>query len=50
VRAIIDSREHTDRATNPVLSIRDFRAVPANYRTLAPEYVKDYTSLNQYTA
>jgi len=50
VRAIIDSREYTDLATNPVLSTRDFRAVPPKYRTLVPEYVKDYISLNPFTA
>jgi type I restriction enzyme R subunit len=50
VRAIIDSREYTDLATNPVISTRDFRAVPPKYRTLVPEYVKDYVPLNQFTA
>ena len=29
---------------------RDFKAVPAKYRTLVPEYVKDYVSLNQFVA
>ena len=48
VRAIIESRDYTDLATNPVFSSRDFRAVPARYRTLIPEYVKDYVSLNQF--
>jgi type I restriction enzyme, R subunit len=50
VRAIIDSREITCLATNPVISTRDFRAVPAEYRALVPEYVKDYVALNQFTA
>lgn len=50
VRDIIDSREYTDLATNPVFSIRDFKAVPEKYRTLVPEYVKDYVSLNQFVA
>jgi hypothetical protein len=50
VRAIIDRREYTDLATNPVLSTRDFRAVPPKYRTPVPEYVKDYVPLNQFTA
>ena len=30
--------------------LRDFRAVPEKYRTLVPEYVKDYVSLNQFAA
>ncbi len=50
VRDIIDSRHFTDLATNPVFSTRDFRAVPAKYRTLVPKYVKDYVSLNQFAA
>ena len=49
-RHIIDSRQFTDLATNPVFSTRDFKAVPAKYRTLIPEYVKDYISLNQFAA
>lgn len=50
VRDIIDGRHFTDLATNPVFSTRDFKAVPPKYRTLVPEYVKDYVSLNQFVA
>lgn len=50
VREIIDHRQFTDLATNPVFSTRDFRAVPEKYRSLVPEYVKDYVSLNQFAA
>lgn len=50
VRDIIDHRQFTDLATNPVFSIRDFRAVPPEFRTLVPEYIKDYVSLNQFAA
>ena len=50
VRHIIESKQFTDLATNPVFSTRDFRAVPVKYRTLIPEYVKDYVSLNQFAA
>jgi type I restriction enzyme R subunit len=50
VRHIIDSKLFTDLATNPVFSSRDFRAVPAKYRTIIPEYIKDYVSLNQFAA
>jgi type I restriction enzyme R subunit len=50
VRHIIESRHFTDLATNPVFSTRDFKAVPPKYRTLIPEYVKDYVSLNQFAA
>jgi len=50
IRDIIDSRRYVDLATNPMLSTRDFRAVPEKYRTLVPEYIKDYVSLNQFAA
>ena len=49
-RHVIDSKQFTGLATNAVLSIEDYRAVPAKYRTLVPEYVKDYVSLNQFAA
>ena len=48
VRGIIESKHYTDLATNPYFSSRDFKAVPAKYRALIPEYVKDYVSLNQF--
>ncbi len=50
LRSIIESRQFTDLATNPVFSTRDYRAVPEKYRTLVPEYIKDYVSLNQFIA
>jgi len=50
VRDIIDQRQFTDLATNPMFSTRDFKAVPEKYRTLVPEYIKDYVSLNQFAA
>ena len=48
VRGIIESKHFTDLATNPYFSSRDFKAVPARYRTLIPDYIKDYVSLNQF--
>ncbi|EEF58983.1 DEAD/DEAH box helicase family protein [Pedosphaera parvula] len=50
IRYIIESGHLTDLATNPVFSTRDFKAVPSKYRTLIPEYIKDYVSLNQFAA
>jgi type I restriction enzyme R subunit len=50
VRDIIDSKQFTDLATNPYFTTHDFRAVPQPYRTLVPEYIKDYVSLNQFAA
>ena len=50
IRHIIDEKDFADLATNPVFSTKDFKAVPAKYRTLIPEYIKDYVSLNQFAA
>ncbi|NLF51978.1 MAG: DEAD/DEAH box helicase family protein [Leptolinea sp.] len=50
IRHIIDSKQFTDLATNQTFSSRDFKAVPARYRTLIPSYIKDYVSLNQFTS
>ena len=50
IRHIIESGHLTDLATNPVFSTKDFKAVPPKYRTLIPEYIKDYVSLNQFAA
>ena len=48
VRHIIDTGHLTDLATNPVFSTRDYRAVPQKYRTIIPDYIKDYVPLNQF--
>lgn len=50
VRHIVDSKHYTDLATNPALSLADFKAVPEKYRTLIPDYIKDYVSLNLFAA
>lgn len=50
VRAIIESKQFGDLATNPSFSMADFKAVPEPYRKLIPEYIKDYVSLNQFAA
>jgi type I restriction enzyme R subunit len=50
IRHIIESGQLTDLATNPVFSTKDLKAVPLKYRTLIPEYIKNYVSLNQFAA
>ncbi len=50
VRHIIDTRQFTDLATNPVFSTKDMRAVPEKYRMVIPGYIKDYVSLNQFAS
>ena len=50
IRSIIEKRDFTDLATHAAFSTRDYRAVPEKYRTIIPEYIKDYVPLNQFTA
>jgi type I restriction enzyme R subunit len=50
VRHIIESGQLTDLNTNPVFTIKDYKAVPDRFRTLIPEYIKDYVPLNQFVA
>lgn len=50
IRHIIETKQYTDLATNPIFSTRDLKAVPEAYRTLIPNYIKDYVSLNQFAA
>jgi len=48
IRQIIENQQLTDLATNPTFSTSDFKAVPAKYRTLIPNYIKDYVPLNRF--
>jgi len=48
VRQIIENQQFTDLATNPTFSTSDLRAVPAKYRTIIPNYIKDYVPLNRF--
>jgi len=50
VRDIIERKEFTSLATNAVFSTGDYKAVPEKYRSLIPEYIKDYVPLNQFVA
>ena len=50
VRGIIESGHYQDFATNPFFNNHEFKAVPKQYRTLIPNYIKDYVSLNQFAA
>lgn len=46
VRDVIDSGKYADLATSPVRD--DFKALNNEWRSLIPNYVKDYINLNQY--
>ena len=48
VRQIIENQQFTDLATNPTFSTSDLKAVPAKYRTIIPNYIKDYVPLNRF--
>lgn len=48
IRHIIETKDYADLATNAFFSTRDFKAVPDQYRTLIPNYIKDYVPLNQF--
>lgn len=48
VRDIIENQRLTDLNTNPSFTMQDFKAVPREWRTRIPEYIKDYISLNQF--
>ena len=50
IRQIIETKHFTDLATNPIFSTKDLKAVPDKYRTIIPEYIKDYVSLSQFAA
>lgn len=50
VRDIIESKKYTELYTTSAFTTADLKAVPLKYRTLIPDYVKDYVSLNQFVA
>ncbi|WP_394343719.1 DEAD/DEAH box helicase family protein [Ancylomarina salipaludis] len=48
VRDIIENKRFADLNVNPSLNMVDYKAVPKKWRTIIPEYVKDYVSLNRF--
>jgi type I restriction enzyme R subunit len=48
VRQIIENRRLTELNTNPTFTMQDFKAVPRQWRTRIPEYIKDYVPLNHF--
>ena len=49
-RRIIEDRKYTDLDTNPTFTLNDFIGIPDEYRTIIPEYIKDYVSINQFVS
>lgn len=50
VRDIVETRSYTDLNTSPTFTMKDFKAVPQDWRNTIPEYIKDYVPLNQFMA
>ena len=48
VRGIIDQRQFIELNTNPTFTMQDYQAVPEEWRTRIPEYIKDYVPLNPF--
>lgn len=47
IRDIVETKQYARFATNPKVSIKDFRDLNG-YREIIPEYVKDYVSINTF--
>ncbi len=50
IRQIIETKRYQELATNAVLSMDNFKAVPKSYRDLIPNYVKNYMELDRFAA
>ena len=48
VRRIIDEGKVADLNVNPIFNMKDLKAVPKEWVTRIPEYIKDYVSLNRF--
>ena len=48
LRHIIDSKDYAELNTYPRFSMQDFKAVKDSWRTVIPEYIKDYVVLNKF--
>jgi type I restriction enzyme R subunit len=48
LRDIIDNKRLTELNVNSSFGMADFKAVPSDWRSKIPEYVKDYVPLNQF--
>lgn len=48
IREIIDSKELTQLNVNAIFTIKDYKAVPEQWRDIIPNYIKDYVPLNKF--
>ncbi|MBN1339344.1 MAG: DEAD/DEAH box helicase family protein [Bacteroidales bacterium] len=50
VRSLIDHKKFADLNVNPTFSAEDYKAVGKKWRTIIPDYVRDYISLSKFVA
>ena len=50
IRGIINEKRFAELAVNPIFSMEAFKAVPPKYRSIIPEYIHDYVSLQKYAS
>ena len=50
IRHVIDGKQYGSLYTNSAFTAADLKAVPEPYRTIIPEYIKDYVPLNLFAA
>ena len=48
LRQIIDNERYSELNTNPGFTMRDYKAVPQQWRRRIPDYIKDYVPLNKF--
>lgn len=48
VRSTIESGHLADLNVNPAFGMKDLKAVPTEWRSRIPEYIKDYVALNRF--
>ena len=48
LRDIIENKRLVELNVNSAFTIQDYKAVTPRWRTIIPEYVKDYVPLNQF--
>jgi len=50
VRDLIDDRKLADLNVHPAFNTEDYKAVGKRWRTIIPDYIRDYVSINKYVA
>jgi type I restriction enzyme R subunit len=48
IRKIINEKRFADLAVNPVFPLEAYKALPPKWRSIIPEYIRDYVPLNKF--